>query len=401
MRMKRYVLLVLLGTGVPLTGWTQPAPTTEQMVSVDPIRCWWRTSKGAVRIGETFDLALTCAVLDNEAVQVAPDESRLAGAVIAMAPYEVVGSAHPQDLRSGQRRFFQYQYTMRIINPDAIGSDVPIPIMSLHYRVNSRIAANASLQGRDLTYVLPPQSVRVLSLVTADAPDIRDSSNESFSLIEALTLRAGVLEVAAITLAALAALMVVVVLVRLLAGVRTGEAGGKRLMGDYRVLSCAARELSAVQREADAGWNDALAGRALAATRITATSALGRPVSQRQVDAINEAGEGCVVARGLLWRGGATSLSGAATTGDIARATGRLSVAADPAHRQALEDLHHALTTFGQAQYGREATADRTALDAALAGALSATKRLRSKQMWPKPHVRRLTTRQTVVEHRA
>lgn len=412
MRVKRFVLLVLLGTGMPLSGWAQPKPptptaptapttTTEQMVSVDPIRCWWRTSKGAVRIGETFDLALTCAVLDNEAVQVAPDESRLAGAVIAMAPYEVVASEHPQDLRSGQRRFFQYQYTMRIINPDAIGTDVPIPIMSLHYRVNSRIAANASLQGRDLTYVLPPHTVRVLSLVTADAPDIRDSSNENFSLIDSLTLKAGAFEAAAITLAALAALMVVVVLVRLLAGVRKGEATGKLLMGDYRVLSHSVKELAAVQRDAEAGWNDALAGRALAATRIAATSALGRPVSQRQVDASKDAGDGCVVARSLLSRVRATSLSGAATTEDIARAINRLPVSGDPAARQTLEDLHSALTTFGQAQYGREASADRTALDAALASAQAATKRLRSRQMWPKPHVRRLTTREFVAEHRA
>jgi hypothetical protein len=401
MRLTRLVLLAVLGTGLPLAGGAQPAPNTEQMVSVDPIRCWWRTSKGAVRIGETFDLTLTCAVLDNEAVQVAPDESRLAGAVIAMAPYEVVASEHPQDLRSGQRRFFQYQYTMRIINPDAIGSDVPIPIMSLHYRVNSRIAANASLQGRDLTYVLPPHTVRVLSLVTADAPDIRDSSNESFSLIESLTLKAGALEVAAVTLAALAILMVIVVLVRLLSGVRKGEASGKLLMGDYRVLSHAARELAAVQRDAEGGWTDALAGRALAATRIAATSGLGRPVSQRQVEASNDAADGCVVARGLLSRGRATSLSGSATTGDIARAISRPAVAADAADRQTLEDLHSALVTFGQAQYGREAAADRGALDAALASAQAATKRLKSRQMWPKPHVRRLTTRQTIVENRA
>ena len=108
---------------------------------------------------------MTCAVLENDAVQVIPDESRLAGAVVAMAPYEVVASQHAEDLHSGQRRFFQYQYTMRIINPDAIGSDVPIPIMSLHYRINSRIAENASVQGRDLTYVLPPHTVRILSLV--------------------------------------------------------------------------------------------------------------------------------------------------------------------------------------------------------------------------------------------
>jgi hypothetical protein len=397
---KRFLILMLLATTMPIAVSAQPAPTTEQMVSVDPIRCWWRTSEGAVRIGEAFELTLTCAVLDNESVQVVPDESRLAGAVIAMAPYEVIASQHPADLRSGERRFFQYQYTMRIINPDAIGADVPIPIMTLHYRVNSRIAANASVQGRDLTYVLPPQAVRVLSLVTADAPDIRDSSNESFGIIESLTLRAGTLEVIAITLAALGALMVVVVLLRLLSGIRKREGGGKRLIGDYRLLARAGRELAAVQREADAGWNSTLLGRALAATRIAAASALGRPVSQRPVDSAAEAGDGRLVARELLGRK-ATALSGAATAEDLARALARMPATADAGLRQALEELQTALQTFGRAQYGREPNAERGELDSALNGAVTAVKRLKSRQMWPKPQMRRFTSRQPVVEHQA
>ena len=144
-------------------------------VEVDPIRCWWRTSAGAVRIGEHFDLWLTCAVLETDAVQVVPDESHLGIEVAALAPFEVVGGSHPADLRSGNRRFFQYQYILRIINPDAIGKDVKIPDTVIHYKVNSRVAANTSLQGRDLTYVLPPEEVRVASMVPADATDIRDS----------------------------------------------------------------------------------------------------------------------------------------------------------------------------------------------------------------------------------
>ena len=155
--MRRVLPFILIAAGFAGTAWAQasaPTPSTDRMVEVDPIRCWWKTSEGAIRIGETFDLTLTCAVLDNELVQVVPDESRLGGAVISMAPFEIVGSSHPQDLHSGSRRFFQYQYSMRIINPDAIGTDVGIPIITLHYRVNSKIAENASLQGRDLTYVL-------------------------------------------------------------------------------------------------------------------------------------------------------------------------------------------------------------------------------------------------------
>jgi hypothetical protein len=400
--MKRLIfLLTLLATAWPNPGSAQPPPSAEQMVAVDPIRCWWRTSKGAVRIGETFDLSMTCAVLENDAVQVIPDESRLAGAVVAMAPYEVVASQHAEDLHSGQRRFFQYQYTMRIINPDAIGSDVPIPIMSLHYRINSKIAENASVQGRDLTYVLPPHTVRVLSLVSADAPDIRDSSDESFSIIESLRLRAGTLEVLAVTLAALGALMIIVVLVRLAAGFRKGEVEGKRAMGSYRVLSRAARELASVQREADQGWSEALAGRALAAARIAAATALGRPVSQRPVAGTSEDGEGRVIARGLLNRRKAIALSSGTTPGDVARAINRLPATASPSHRQMLEDLHAALTAFGKAQYGRDAAADRAALDAALASAVSATGRLKIEHIWPRPQLRKWTARPAALEHQA
>ena len=48
-----------------------------KMVEVDPIRCWLRTSIAAVRMGETFTVGLTCAVLEADGVQVIPDESQL------------------------------------------------------------------------------------------------------------------------------------------------------------------------------------------------------------------------------------------------------------------------------------------------------------------------------------
>jgi hypothetical protein len=257
------------------------------------------------------------------------------------------------------------------------------------------------MQGRDLTYVLPPHAVRVLSLVTADAPDIRDSSSESFSVIESLTLRAGTLEVIAITLAVLGVLMIVVVLIRLFAGLRTGETEGKPLIGPYGVLAHAARALTAAQRDAEGGWNEALIGRALAATRVAAASALARPVSQRPTDSTAETGEGRVVARQFFGWGKSTALAGAATTEDVARAIARLPGSADGDVRQALEELHAALSALGQVQYGRQTAPDRTALDAALASAISATRRLKSRQMWPRPLLRRFAARQAVVERQA
>ena len=131
-----------------------------KMVEVDPIRCWWRTSSAAVRMGETFTVGLTCAVLEADGVQVIPDESQLTDSAIQLNPFEVIGGSHPPDLRSGQRRFFQYEYVTRVINPDVIGQDVPLPNLIVHYRVNSRLPGNAAMQGRDLSYLLPPQTIR-------------------------------------------------------------------------------------------------------------------------------------------------------------------------------------------------------------------------------------------------
>ena len=71
--------------------------------------------------------------------------------MIAMAPFEVVTGSHPADLHSGQRRFFQYLYRIRLINPDSIGKDVPIPDIQIHYRVNSKITANMAMTNRTAT----------------------------------------------------------------------------------------------------------------------------------------------------------------------------------------------------------------------------------------------------------
>ena len=57
------------------------------------------------------------------------------------------------------------------------GKDVALPETKISYRVQSKVGQKTSLQGRDQTYMLPAQSMRVLSLVPADATDIRDTSS--------------------------------------------------------------------------------------------------------------------------------------------------------------------------------------------------------------------------------
>src|SRR5262245_50876087 len=81
-----------------------------QNVETDPLQCWWRTSAGAVRVGETFTVVLTCAVLETDAATVVVDQSKLEPSVVQFAPFEVQGGSHAADLNTDLRRFFQYEY---------------------------------------------------------------------------------------------------------------------------------------------------------------------------------------------------------------------------------------------------------------------------------------------------
>ena len=76
---------------------------------------------------------------------------------------------------------FSTDYQLRIISPDAIGRDVNVPPLTISYRVHSRVGAAATLEGRDLSYLMPTMPIKVLSLVPADAADIRDGSEASLA----------------------------------------------------------------------------------------------------------------------------------------------------------------------------------------------------------------------------
>src|SRR5882757_3661177 len=112
------------------SAWTCAA----QDVQTDPLQCWWRTSAGAIRVGEPFAVVLTCAVVETEAATVVVDQSRLEPSVVQFAPFEVLGGAHGADLRTDQRRFFQYEYRLRLIADGMFGKDVALPEMKLSYR---------------------------------------------------------------------------------------------------------------------------------------------------------------------------------------------------------------------------------------------------------------------------
>src|SRR5712675_2078415 len=104
-----------------------------QTVQTDPLQCWWRTSAGAIRVGEPFTVVLTCAVLETEAAMVVVDQSRLEPSVVQFAPFEVLGGSHGADLRRDDRRFFQYEYRARLIAENQFGKDVSLPETKLSY----------------------------------------------------------------------------------------------------------------------------------------------------------------------------------------------------------------------------------------------------------------------------
>jgi hypothetical protein len=359
------------------------APPPTQTIEAEPIRCWWRLSSGAVRTGEVFTLALTCAVLENDQVQIVPDESRLGTAVVQLTPFDIVDGVHPADLHTANRRFFQYEYHLRMINPDFIGKDVPIPDMTRHFRVNSRMTGGAALQGRDFVYSLPPLTVKILNMVPGDAVDIRDSSSQSFTGIETLRFRASMLRIVAITLLAAGGLIALLSLVRVLRRATKKSTKPAYEISDGAVLGAVSREISAIQQDAEGGWSAPLVARALAAARIAGGYAIGRRAAQ-QAASNGTADEGRIGVRAR--RGVSTAVWSTVTPNDFAALNGNA--------RNGLsnvDDLRAALSTLTVAQFARESSFDRSSLDAALNQVAGATSELKQHHSWPRTLLRRFS----------
>src|SRR3970040_434582 len=56
----------------PALAQTATSRPREGEVESDPIRCWWKADRTAVRVGERFGLVLTCAVIETGPTTVVP-----------------------------------------------------------------------------------------------------------------------------------------------------------------------------------------------------------------------------------------------------------------------------------------------------------------------------------------
>jgi hypothetical protein len=335
--------------------------------SVDPIRCWWQSSTGAITIGESFTVILTCAVIETDSMQVVADESRLGVASIQMAPFEILGGSHPADAHRQQRRFFQYHYQLRLISADAIGLDVNVPALSIPYRVHSRVGAAAALEGRDLSYLMPPLPIKVLSLVPAAAADIRDSSDASLGAVESLRFRSSLFEILALALGALGGVMVVLGLVPLVRGERKAGAVVSDRLPERATALRAAKELAAVQAlAAGDGWTDAAIARALAASRVIAALAIGHPLSEKALTAGAPVPEGRLeVTHGYL-RQRRAAVSSAVTASDVAVFASQLDDSVSLTRRHHLQGMQSALQELTAALYQQAPVRDAATLAEAI-----------------------------------
>jgi hypothetical protein len=362
----------------------------------EPIRCWRQSSAGAVALGETFTVVLTCAVYEADSAQAVPDETRLGVASIQMAPFEILGGSHPPDVHRGSRRFFQYDYQLRIISPDAIGNDVNIPPLAISYRIHSRVGAAGALEGRDLSYVMPMMPIKVLSLVPADASDIRDASAASLAAVDSLRFRSSLFRALTLALGALAAVMVVLALVPLARSTAAASADDRGRIPDRAILESAAQDLVAVQSQVSGqGWTDETVARALASTRIVAAATIDQPISQRAVApdpstplrASRAVTEGrLLVQHGLLRKTGVT-VSSPVTADDVMRA-GSSHGALSTTRRQQLEGLQSGLSAMTGALYRQEPVRDTSALDEAVRHAIAVAKDVAGERSWWKTLLR-------------
>jgi hypothetical protein len=374
----RAVWVFVLAPSLAVAQGTQSA--TEN-VALAPIECWTRTSTNAVRVGQLFDVVVTCAVVETESTTVVPDQSRLDPAALQAPPFEVVSGRQASDLRTRTHRLFQYEYAMRYLG-EQIGADIELPGATINYRVQSRVQGTAAVEGRDRRYILPATRMRIASLVPARANDIHDAPPGTFRAIEDRHFLASLLRIIAWVLFGTGGVMVIWALAALIRRPREARAAARRVAPEAAVLRAASRELHEVRRAREAGgWTSDLAARALAALRLAASYALGQAIAQ------TPAARGAVPATGQLhvlsripYRHGMI-VSASATAGQVAQAL-RNESSGRPVDER-LRDLHVALERFGTAAYGRDGSLSDTDLDEALEGGMRAVRHVARRYTWP------------------
>lgn len=362
----------------PVPAQTAPRPGE---IETAPIRCWWRTDRAEIRIGERFAITLTCGVIETRSLQVVPSVNQLDPGAVQLTPFEVVAGTRREDIVAPPWRYLQYEYSVRLLSEGFFGQDIVVPSLNVTY--NIRAAAGNGAQGRDQTYVLPALPVRVAMLVPKDASDIRDASTEGFAAIAERRARATNAAVAGGIFFAVAGVLVVLGLVRAFGGIRQRKPGALKPVSPVIALHGALRQLGQVKADvARDGWSPERARKAVAILRIASAIGLRRPLAQAVAVRETPERDGQLKLRHGLLRPRWTVVSGAVTPQTIERALAEVPSPLSPSVRAAVEQIRSALTVLGSAGYGRGGELDTIALDGALGEGSEAIRQLRRRSIW-------------------
>ena len=381
---------------------TPPAPKPFQQtrqpgdVETEPIKCFWKTDRSSIIVGERFTVVLTCGIIDTDKIKAIPDFNQLEGTTIGLQPFEVVKSVRHEDIKDGPWRYIQYEYTVRLIAEGLFEKDINLPAVKITYHIQS--SAGGGSVGRDQTYQLPPMAMHVASLVPQKVTDIRDTTMNTFSEIENRRVRSTGEFVAAAIAFGFAVVLLGLALVRVVSRYRVRTPASERLLGLGAVLRGCLREARRVKSDAEGGWTTELASRALTVLRIGGAIALGRPVAQSIVDSHVAAQEGQLALRKGLLKPRRSLVSNATTPGTIARAMGATNGRPMNARTEAiLKDLEESLAVLSAARYGRDGRLDRSALDGALENGIDAIRKLTLSKRWPMRTIGSITRQATEI----
>jgi hypothetical protein len=410
--MKRLLVLMFLAIAAPAAAQAPAKPAPPKAASsvpkaftqarqpgdieTDPIKCFWKTDRSTIIVGERFTVVLTCGIIETDKIKAVPDFNQLEASTIGLQPFEVVKGVRHEDVRNPPWRYIQYEYTVRLIAEGLFEKDIELPAVKITYHIQSSVGGGST--GRDQTYQLPAMAMHVASLVPKKVTDIRDTSVSTFAEIEARRVRSTGEFVAALIAFGFAVVLLGLALVRVVGRYRVRTPSAERPLGLGAVLRGCLREAGRVKADALGGWTPELASRALAVLRIGGAVALDRPVAQSIVGAgvAPHAGQ-LALRKGLLGRR-RSLVSTATTAGTISRSLASTNGHTPTARTEAmLREFQESLAVLSRARYGRNGTLDGSALDTAFDSGVAALKRLRTSQMWPMRMIGSLTRSATEI----
>ena len=397
------IVQVALFSVLTLTAAALQETTTSTGVQPDAIQCWWRTSNGAIRVGELFDVVLTCSLMDTPASKAVVDESALDPNAIQIEPFEVDGGNRSADIPSPNHQFFQYVYHLRLTSPDFFAKDVKLPEKKITYRIQRRSGNGPAVEGIEQTYALPNLSLHVLSLVPADANDIRDAPSVTFAEIDSRQFRATILKLLAVVLGIAASLLLVLAAARFVRS-RRPDRTLRQLVPDLAVLDTVLQELDAIAHQRRRSEpTSGLGARLLTALRVLSAYAVDGakvPLLESK-DRVPQQGYLRVQYRRNYpinpFAPRVQALVPASITPyTIAASRARLSPS-DAQRAEMLEELERGISRLTAGQYSRADTTGNEDFDSSLEAGIRAARRLRHERHWLTREMKRIRTALSVI----